>query len=150
MIEWAKKWGVPIEALQELAETDALSSDSPSISTEASAQALVRLKARKQGAHLWRNNVGVLPDVRGVPLRFGLANDSSKLNKVLKSSDLIGCRPLQVTQSHVGCVIGQFVAREVKAPGWKWSGAPREQAQLAFISLVNSLGGDASFTCGEF
>ena len=76
---------------------------------ESTIQAKVRLDASKLGWRLWRNNVGVLMDSRGVPVRFGLANDSAGVNKIIKSADLIGIRPVIITQDMVGKVIGQFV-----------------------------------------
>ncbi len=46
---------------------------------------LVRINAAKVGILAWRNNVGVLNDERGVPVRFGLCNDTKKLNTNIKS-----------------------------------------------------------------
>ena len=43
---------------------------------------------------------------------------------------------------------GQFVARECKKEGWKFSGDKHEAAQLAFINFVNARGGDARFASG--
>ena len=118
--------------------------------SESAAQVLVRLEAARKGVTLWRNNVGVLLDKRGVPVRYGLANDSSAVNSQFKSADLIGIRPLLITPAHVGLVVGQFVSREIKAPGWRFSpNDPREAAQLRWAELVLSLGGDAAFATGE-
>jgi hypothetical protein len=113
--------------------------------SEAAVQVRVRLEASKLGIHLWRNNVGVTFGEDGVPVRYGLANDSKALNQQIKSSDLIGIRPVMITQEHVGTVMGQFVAREVKREGWKYTGSAREVAQQRFIDLIKSLGGDACF-----
>lgn len=115
---------------------------------ESTVSKAVRLTFAHEGSVLWRNNVGVLKNERGVPIRFGLANESNQMNKRIKSSDLIGIRPVLVTQEMVGTVIGQFVARETKRSGWVFKGTPREQAQLKFIELVISKGGDACFTTG--
>ena len=97
---------------------------------------------------MWRNNVGVLVDRTGRPVRFGLANESSALNARLKSSDLIGWRAVIVTPEMVGRRIAQFVSRECKAPGWTYRGDPREAAQKAWLDLVTTAGGDACFTTG--
>lgn len=145
--EWAIKWGIPLHALTELA-VEVLPPSVPGVS-EAAVQVQVRLEASEKGLRLWRNNVGVLKDERGIPVRYGLVNESSQQNKLLKSSDLIGIRPVTITPAHVGTVVGQFVAREVKHGGWAYSGIGREEAQMRFIMLVNSMGGDAQFVTGR-
>lgn len=109
----------------------------------------IRLEATRKGLRMWRNNVGAMQDTTGRYVRYGLANDSAALNTVLKSSDLIGIRPVIVTQEMMGVTIGQFVAREVKAHNWIYKNTDREKAQKAFIDLINRLGGDASFCTGE-
>ena len=117
---------------------------------EATVQAIVRERfSATTGGLLWRNNVGACKDERGNFFRYGLANDSAKMNEILKSADLIGIRPVVVTQDMVGKTIGQFVSREVKATDWKYKGTKREKAQLNWIKLVEQLGGDASFTNGS-
>ena len=117
--------------------------------SESAVQVRVRLEASQKGCRLWRNNVGVLRDERGVPVRYGLANETKAMNQKIKSSDLIGIRPLVITQEMVGMTVGQFVAREIKAEGWKYTGTDREKAQLRFLELVLSLGGDAAFANSE-
>ena len=117
---------------------------------ETDAQAQVRLLASKDGARLWRNNVGAGALQDGTFVRWGLANESSAMNKALKSADLIGLRPVLITPEHVGRVLGVFVSREVKRPGWRYSGTERETAQAAWRDLINRLGGDAEFTTGEW
>lgn len=104
------------------------------MTSESTLQDQVRAEAARSGIYLWRNNSGVLPDARGVPVRFGLGNDSQRLNKVLKSSDLIGIMP-----------DGRFIAIEVKKPGWIGPRTERERAQKAFINLVRKQGGVAGF-----
>ena len=116
---------------------------------EATIQALERLAAAQRGDILFRNNVGVLLDRRGVPVRFGLANDSAAVNDHTKSADLIGIRRVLITPEMVGRTIGQFLSREVKAEGWRFTGTPREIAQLRWIELVTSYGGDAAFSTGD-
>jgi len=88
-------------------------------------------------------------NAHGHYVRYGLANDSPQINNILKSSDLIGIRPILVTQDMVGKTIGQFVAREIKCEGWIYKATDREKAQKNFIDLINGLGGDAAFTTGE-
>jgi len=112
---------------------------------EAETQALIRAEASAKGGRLWRNNVGVLLDKRGVPIRFGLCNDSATVNAGLKSGDLIGIMPVLITPEMVGMYIGQFVSREVKRPGWEYHGDAREVAQQRWIDLINGLGGGAGF-----
>ena len=117
--------------------------------TEAYVQSLVRLEASRKGVKLWRNNVGAIPDARGIPVRFGLANDSQQLNRTIKSGDLIGWRPIIITPAHVGIKIAQFVSRECKRPDWKFSGDDHERAQLRWIETIIEDGGDAAFCNGE-
>lgn len=117
---------------------------------EASIQSLVRLEAARRGWQLWRNNVGVLLDAKGRPVRYGLANDSKQVNANIKSADLIGIRPVLITPDMVGKVIGQFVSRECKESHWKYNPRDtRDVAQGRWAALVNSLGGDAKVTVGE-
>lgn len=113
--------------------------------TESGVSSDIRLEASQKGGRLWRNNVGALATPAGQFIRFGLANDSAQLNRAIKSADLIGIRPILITTEHIGLTIGQFVSREVKHPGWKYTGTERELAQLAWAELINSLGGDACF-----
>ena len=117
---------------------------------EADIQARIRLAASEKGWRLWRNNVGVMLDSRGVPVRYGLANDSKQVNAKIKSADLIGIKPILITPDMVGSIIGQFVCRECKRSGWKYN--PRdahEVAQMKWCELVLLLGGDAAFTTGS-
>jgi hypothetical protein len=149
---WAKKWGVPAEAIEDLrrglcAENDAVYTPPQSnIATETGALNSVRLEASEKGLRLWRNNRGAGKDEYGNFIRWGLANESKAVNEVLKSSDLIGIRPITLSN---GAVIGQFVAREMKKPGWKFTGSKEEIAQLNFLRLITSLGGDAQFATGR-
>lgn len=153
LTEWAARWGVPFAALEDLRRrmgaepTDPSGQGAPE--TEAGAQTAVRLEATRKGLRLFRNNVGATYTADGAFLRYGLANDSVAMNKRIKSADLIGIRPVVITPGLVGLTLGQFVAREVKRPGWRYSGTPREIAQLRFLELVLSLGGDAAFCTGE-
>jgi len=146
--QWAIRWGIPYEALEDLRTQFGLINTDPAPKegeSEAAIQTRVRLEASRKGARLFRNNVGACMDENGNFIRYGLANDSKQMNDLIKSSDLIGIRPVVIQQSHVGQVIGQFVAREVKAGTWSYTGTKREEAQLKFLELVAALGGDAAF-----
>lgn len=105
----------------------------------------IRLRASQHGYRLWRNNVGAAKTTSGSFIRFGLANESAAINKIIKSSDLIGIKPILITPNLIGKTMGQFYCREVKRSGWEFTGTEREIAQLAWIDLINSLGGDADF-----
>ena len=112
--------------------------------------AKIRLKAAQLGWYLWRNNVGATYTKNNDFIRYGLANDSKAINSRLKSSDLIGIKPMKITKEMVGKTLGVFVAREIKSSSWKYTGAPRENAQPKVIDLGDSVGGDARFiTCEE-
>lgn len=145
--EWAARHGVSAVALAELSGVlGAVAVPSASIGSEGRVQSLVRLAAPAAGMRLFRNNVGVLKDERGVPVRYGLANDSPALNKRLKSSDLIGWRRLPITADMVGYAVAQFAAIECKREGWRPSATDkREAAQGAWLSLVAADGGYAKF-----
>lgn len=155
LYQWAASWGVGLAAVKDLearlglvgAELEPAAATVP-IRTEADVQAHARYEAALHGARIWRNNVGALVDERGVPVRYGLCNDTAALNKKVKSADLIGVRPVVITAAMVGHTVGQFVSRECKAPGWTWRGTDREQAQLNWANIVNGLGGDAKFITG--
>lgn len=153
VIQWAIRNGVSNDALAELRGIFGLEPSNtfslPVGESEAAVQSRVRLEAARKGLRLWRNNVGVLLDATGRPVRYGLANDSQALNKVVKSGDLIGWRSILITPSHVGSRLAQFVSRECKRPGWKFTGDDHERAQLKWLEAVTSDGGDAKFCSGE-
>lgn len=109
----------------------------------------IRLEASERGIRLWRNNVGASYTKNGDFIRYGLANDAAAVNSVLKSSDLIGIRPVLITPQHVGSVIGQFVSREVKHAEWKYYANDKELAQKRWIDLILECGGDACFVTGR-
>ena len=114
---------------------------------ESSVQAEIRLLASQRGWRLFRNNVGVMTREDGVPVRFGLANDSRAMNQTYKSGDLIGIMPLVITPEHVGHTLGIFTSIEVKHPDWKPSESDeRYQAQKRWADLITSLGGYAIIT----
>ena len=152
--EWAVRHRVSEVALTELrelmrGELFELKFNEASGSGETKIQTELRVLASKRGWRLWRNNRGCGKLDSGNFVRFGLANDSPAVNHVLKSSDLIGIRPVYITPAHVGQTLGQFASIEVKQSGWKFNANTHEVAQLAWINLVNGLGGYAKFSTGD-
>jgi len=150
--QWALRHGITPQAMLELDAMFGLSGYCLPVAagiSETAVQNRVRLEASRKGIRLFRNNVGVLRDENGRPVRYGLANDSKAINEGLKSSDLIGWRCVEITPAHVGSVIAQFVSRECKEHGWQYTGTQRELAQLNWIRLVAADGGDAMFCTGE-
>lgn len=116
---------------------------------EEEVQNKARLEASKQGYLLFRNNTGVLKNAYGRPIRFGLCNDSAKLNQSVKSSDLVGIRRVLITEDMVGDYIGQFIAIECKHGNWKYTGTARERAQKKFMDIIANNGGYAFFYNGN-
>ena len=153
--EWAIKWGVSFEAVEDLRremgylniKTTPLTPKSDL--SEAAVQNNVRLEASNKGLRLYRNNVGAGYMQDGSFMRWGLCNESTQMNKNVKSSDLIGIRPILIEQHHIGQIIGQFVARETKPGYWNFANNEHENAQLKFLEIIMSLGGDAAFATGE-
>lgn len=136
LMQWMRDWNVPSAALPDLLRR--LGAHDVPVSagggSEQRQQGLIRLEAAKRGMLLWRNNVGALLDQRGVPVRYGLANDTKAMNQNIKSADLIGIAPG-----------GQFISLECKHEGWSWTGDAHEQAQLRWALIVQAGGGDARF-----
>jgi hypothetical protein len=139
--QWARDWGISPVAMADLRMRQGalpVSRLGAAVTSEAAVQQQVRLEAAERGILLFRNNVGALQDESGRWVRYGLANDSTQLNARFKSGDLIGLRSN-----------GQFVSREIKAGNWRYTGTEREVAQLAWIELIQSHGGDAAFATGR-
>jgi hypothetical protein len=111
--------------------------------TETDVSATIRIEGAKRGLVLMRNNSGAFKDASGRWIRFGLGNDSKRVNELMKSSDLIG------TMSGVYWgfpnIFGIIACVESKKPGWRYVGTERELAQLAFINLMRRHGGFACF-----
>jgi len=153
LTQWAIKHGVSHVAIAELTdiftgEACVEASNNAKHGSEAWVSSQVKLEGADKGVKLMRNNVGVLTDKNGRPVRFGLANDSKQMNTRIKSGDYIGVRPVTITLDMVGHVIGQFVSREIKEAGWTYSGQGREVAQMRWVEFINGLGGDACFASG--
>lgn len=120
--------------------------------TGVSSEALNQQQARAlhhtlaPGSQNWRNNSGAFQDDKGRWIRYGLANDSKKLNSEIKSSDLIGITPTIIEPWMVGYSLGVFTAMEIKEPGWHLTpGDKRGQAQSRFHDLVRQACGFAGF-----
>lgn len=151
-LAWAKRHNISVIAMAELIQMEGTypvaSEATGKAETENELQALIVLESPKQGCWVSRNNVGAYQDDHGNFIRYGLCNRTKDENKRVKSSDLIGFRKLLITPEMVGSQVAQFLAREVKEPGWSYRGSAREVAQLAFINFVNANGGDAAFASG--
>ena len=107
----------------------------------------IRLAASRLGWRLYRNNKGAGKLENGSFVRWGLCNESAAVGSKIRSADLIGIRPVVITQAMVGQTIGQFVSVEVKAPGWRPSATnEHEIAQRRWATVINELGGYAVIT----
>lgn len=140
--EWAQRWGIPTNALNEL--TQLLSVDCTSTETgysEAAVSSRIVLAASKRGIRLFRNNVGACQAEDGRVIRYGLANESTRINSVIKSSDYIGITPRTINGQRVGV----FTSIEVKRAGWHYTGIGREVAQKRWLDFVNASGGIGFF-----
>jgi len=147
---WAARYGISREALADLADILGATPSGAVLNagaseSEARVQSRVRLLAPMVNMRLFRNNVGALLDARGVPVRFGLANDSKVLNRKLKSGDLIGWERVSITPDLLGSTIARFVSFECKPSDWKYTGDEHEQAQQNWAALVVAEGGRARF-----
>ena len=161
--QWAIRHPQAAAELAAMLGTVHVPTGDPAVGSEAAAQQQARLSIAKQGAASWRNNVGATPatvqatcprcqlrhTIKQVPIRYGLANDSQKLNGRVKSSDLILAIPRVITPAMVGTTVAQFGAVECKRPGWRYTGTPAEVAQQAYLQIVQQLGGFAAFSTGE-
>lgn len=152
---WCRKWVLHPTAEAELRALLAQNDAAPppvnpdSLAGEARVQSLVRIEAAQAGVWLTRNNVGAFMDPEtGRLIRYGLANETKQQNKQVKSADLIGFRKRVILPSDVGSTIAQFVSRECKAEGWRYTGTEREQAQARWRDFINANGGDAAFVSG--
>ena len=120
------------------------------MASEMATQQQLRVLAAQRGTPLLRNNSGACTDQTGRVIRYGLGNDSERINRHFKSSDLIGIWPVTVTSEMVGQTLGVFFAVEVKAPGWRLTaGDERAQAQANFGEWVRKHGGLFTFATSE-
>lgn len=141
LAQWALRHHVSLEAMAELRTLFCPPVSVSDGSSEARSQSLIRIEAPKRGVRLWRNNSGAMQDETGRLVRFGLGHESDKLNKVFKSSDLIGITPVQFG----GYTFGVFTAIECKPLGWKGVRSDHEKAQHNFLTTVRACGGIATF-----
>ncbi len=152
LADWAVRWGLPAQAVEELRVVlggPASTQGGAAGISESAVQQRLRIHGSNRGLRLWRNNRGALKDERGVPVRYGLANESSAMDKLIKSSDLIGILPRQVQPGDVGRVFGILISIEAKPQGWRYGGSEREEAQLRWLNLVSSYGGLGCFAQSE-
>lgn len=147
--EWKNKYPEAAAALAEI-QNQAVAPTRADYAgfSETAIQQRARLNAAQAGGVLWRNNVGALLDKRGVPVRYGLFNDTEKMNELNKSPDLVGILPRLITPDLLGTTIGQFWGVEVKEAGWRYRGDAHELAQLNGLNLIRRFGGIADFYCG--
>ena len=166
LMQWARRWQVNPQCLAELMVTMGAGPDptradevTAPLTSETAVQQRVQLMAAQRGARLWRNNNGACEDKTGRQIRYGLGNISANVNRVFKSSDLIGPTPLIINPMHVGQTVAVFTAAECKAPGWTYQGDKpcsckpgsaqckpcHERAQLAFLTMINGMGGIGKF-----
>lgn len=136
-LQWAARWGVPAAALVELFEIGTVDGGDADGTAEARVVRDCRVEGDRLGGVLWRNNSGATFDARKRMVRYGLGNDSKKLNRDYKSPDLVGIAPG-----------GRFWAAECKPPGWKGVRTEREHAQANFGRHIVSLGGLFTFATG--
>lgn len=93
------------------------------------------LKWSKQGARLFRNQVGAAYTLKGQRITTGLGKGSS---------DLIGWTPVTITPDMVGQTLAVFTAVECKTS----RGRPTAE-QKQFIDLVRLSGGIAEIYRGD-
>jgi len=110
-------------------------------------QAELRLRIAQEGrTTVFRNNSGAMKDETGRVVRYGLANDSARINEKIKSHDLIGWTRVVITPEMVGQTVAVFTSIECKREGWKPNPTDkREQAQRTWAEAVTLAGGIARF-----
>ena len=131
--QWVQTYQIPPRAVAALYSI-VLPMSSITSTSETATQNLIRVEAAKYGFAMWRNNSGAVTTDDGRHIRFGVGNDSKKLNEIWKSPDLIGIGPN-----------GRLVGCEVKRPNWRAPETNRDRAQLNAINQINALGGIGFF-----
>ena len=135
--EWVRVYQIPPQAVAAFYGM-VLPVSNVTATSEAATQNLIRIEASKYGFTMWRNNNGAVTTDDGRHIRFGVGNDSKKLNEIWKSPDLIGIGPN-----------GRFVGCEVKRPDWRAPENNRDRAQLNCLNQINALGGIGFFATSE-
>lgn len=143
--QWAARWALPPLAILELKEITAATSTPHDDRSESAVASACRLELAKRGVITMRNNVGVLDDRNGRPVRYGLCNETPAMNRALKSADDICIVPYTVTPSDIGRKLGVFLGVEHKKADWIFTGAGRETPQANFHRMVASAGGVSLF-----
>ncbi len=156
---WRSRWLLPPKAEKELLDIflrwSPTLTNHPGATSEAATQNRLRLNAPDYDGFLWRNNNGACVAIDAKTkeerhIRYGLGNDSKKLNEVFKSSDLIGVTPVFISPRHVGRTMGIFTAVECKKPDWHLVPSDKHgHAQLNFINTVCGCGGIGMFASHE-
>ena len=143
------RWRLPpqfaLELEQVLFQHTAASHNAEDDRSEAWSKSECRLVAGQFGTTLYTNNVGVLLDANERPVRYGLANESPKMNAIIKSADGIGIYKYVARPQDVGRTFGLFMSVEYKRPNWKFTGDGREAAQQTWCNYVNRMGGIGLF-----
>jgi len=123
------------------------STSSTRLKLEEEVQADLRLKIAREGKTVvFRNNSGAAEDKTGRIIRYGLANDSARINKEIKSHDLIGWTSIVITPEMVGQKVAVFTSIECKRQGWKPDpNDEREKAQRKWGDAVSAAGGIVRF-----
>ena len=98
----------------------------------------IMLAAPDLGCRLLRNNVGVLRDIYGNYVRYGLG---------VGSSDCVGWTERTITRGMVGQKVAVFTAIETKRPGWNPPKSGKKlvewEKQKNFLIAVKNAGGIA-------
>lgn len=143
--EWATGWGLPPEAVLQLRAYIMPPAAPCTAVSETDTQNRIRVEAAQRGGFLWRNNNGACRTNDGRTIRYGLGNDSKRINERFKSPDLVGIFPVTVQQRHIGQTLGVFAGIEIKHPDWQGPENDRDRAQAAFLAVIAHRGGIATF-----
>ena len=95
----------------------------------------IQIAFSRLGARVFRNNVGMLEDKRGMKVRYGLCTGSS---------DLIGWTPVVITQAMVGSRVAVFTSVEAKSDKGKL-----RPEQMAWLTVIEAAGGIAMLVRSE-